>query len=99
MKILILIVSFITINLKAQTPSLQWAVTMGGPSSDLGQSVVVDAGGYIYTTGYYEGTVDFDPGINVNNLTALGSYDIFVSKFDASGNLIWVKSMGGSFMG
>ncbi|MBK8367727.1 MAG: SBBP repeat-containing protein [Bacteroidetes bacterium] len=95
MKILILIVSFITINLKAQTPSLQWAVTMGGPSSDLGQSVVVDAGGYIYTTGYYEGTVDFDPGINVNNLTALGSYDIFVSKFDASGNLIWVKSMGG----
>ncbi|MBK6984612.1 MAG: hypothetical protein IPH32_07570 [Bacteroidetes bacterium] len=96
MKILILIVSFITINLKAQTPSLQWAETMGGAFERFGTiSCCRCRWEYLYYW-LYEGTVDFDPGINVNNLTALGSYDISVSKFDALGNLIWVKSMGGS---
>jgi hypothetical protein len=56
-----------------------------------------DVAGNIYTTGKFEGTVDFDPGAGVFNLVASNSfYDIFVSKLDAAGNFVWAKKMGGA---
>ncbi len=73
-----------------------WAKQFGGISADYGYSIAVDANGYVYTTGYFQGTVDFNPGNEVNNLTSAGSEDIFVSKLDASGNFVWAKSIGGS---
>jgi len=54
-----------------------------------GYSVAVDSSGNVYTTGYFEGTVDFDPGAGTTNLTSNGNYDVFVSKLDSSGNLVW----------
>ena len=72
-----------------------WAKSMGGPNSDAGLSIALDGSGNVYTTGVFEGTVDFNPGAGVFNLTSAGSYDIFISKLDASGNFVWVKVMGG----
>lgn len=59
---------------------------MGGPSFAHGNSISVDASGNVYTTGYFAGTVNFDPGSGTFNLTAAGNQDIFISKLDASGN-------------
>ncbi|MCU0440201.1 MAG: putative Ig domain-containing protein, partial [Raineya sp.] len=73
-----------------------WAKSIGGTSNDQGNSIVVDASGNVYTTGFFQGTADFDPGTGVFNLTSAGSYDIFVSKLDASGNFVWAKSIGGT---
>ena len=73
-----------------------WAKSMGGTTSDLGYSTVLDAAGNLYTTGYFEATVDFDPNAGVSNLTSVGAQDIFVSKLGVAGNLIWAKSMGGT---
>ncbi len=73
-----------------------WAKSMGGTSVDEGLSIAVDGSGNVYTTGYFGGTVDFDPGPGVANLTSAGIEDIFVSKFDASGNYVWAKRMGGT---
>ena len=76
-----------------------WAKKMGGTSSDYGYSITVDATGNVYTTGYFSGTVDFNPDnpdINVYNLTSYGSIDIFISKLDASGNFVWAKQLGGT---
>ncbi|MDZ7649704.1 MAG: IPT/TIG domain-containing protein [Cytophagales bacterium] len=36
--------------------------------------------GWIYTTGYFGGTVDFDTGTGVSNVTAAGSNDSFIHK-------------------
>ncbi|MDV7394596.1 SBBP repeat-containing protein, partial [Arthrospira platensis SPKY1] len=71
------------LSLNAQT--LEWARSFGGNVDDEGQSVSVDAAGNVYTTGYFEGTVDFDPGAGTANLTSAGGSDIFVQKLDASG--------------
>ncbi|MBK6964791.1 MAG: hypothetical protein IPH20_12845 [Bacteroidales bacterium] len=30
------------------------------------------------------------------HLTSAGGYDVFLAKFDANGNVIWVKSAGGT---
>ncbi|MNJ90972.1 Beta-propeller repeat protein [compost metagenome] len=73
-----------------------WAKSMGGGINDTGRSIAVDGSGNVYTTGNFQETGDFDPGIGVSNLTAVGLTDIFVSKLDANGNFVWVKSMGGT---
>ncbi|HLG36293.1 MAG TPA: T9SS type A sorting domain-containing protein [Bacteroidia bacterium] len=75
-----------------------WAKAMGGTSQDFGESIVLDSegSGHIYTTGYFNGTVDFDPGTGVFNLTSAGLYDVFISQLDSSGNFVWAKSIGGT---
>jgi large repetitive protein len=50
----------------------------------------------VYTTGYFQGTVDFDSGTGTFNLTSAGSGDIFVEKLDVNGNFVWAKNMGGT---
>jgi len=76
--------------------NLVWANRMGGTMHDFGQSLAVDGAGNIFMTGNFSGTADLDPGAGVYNLTSLGGYDIFVSKIDSSGNLVWAKNMGGT---
>src|SRR3990172_3253311 len=70
-------------------PSFILAKQMGGTSKDYGTSIAVDGSGNVYTTGVFAGTADFDPGSGTFNLTSAGSYDIFISKLDASGNFLW----------
>jgi len=78
-----------------------WAKQMGGAGSIEGFSLELDALGNIYTTGKFEGTVDFDPNSGTFNLTTTGNFaffsDIFISKLDASGNFLWAKQMGGEY--
>ncbi|MCD6067963.1 MAG: gliding motility-related protein [Bacteroidetes bacterium] len=79
---------------RAQTMNLIWAKKTGGASYDIGNALVTDAAGNVYTTGFFSGTSDFDPGTGTFNLTSNGSYDIIVSKLDASGNFVWAKQVG-----
>jgi hypothetical protein len=75
---------------------LVWQKQFGGPERDDVQSMTVDVSGNVYTTGYFLGTVDFDPNSGVSNLTSAGIGDIFINKLDASGNFLWAKQLGGS---
>ena len=82
-----------TNSLKAQ--NFAWAKQMGGTTIDEGISIAVDGLGNVYTTGYFTGTADFDPGIATYNLTTVGNTDIFIQKLDANGNFLWAKQIGG----
>ncbi len=82
--------------LKAQPLYFNWAKQTGSMGSIVGFSIVLDAFGNNYTTGQFQGTVDFDPGVAVSNLTSNGSDDVFITKLDANGNFVWVKQIGGS---
>jgi hypothetical protein len=88
----ILLFSFITILTFGQT---EWAKSIGGTSLDQGSDVVMDNFGNLYTTGFFEGTVDFDPGAGAVNLSSVGSRDFFIAKYDNLGQLIWAKGIGG----
>jgi hypothetical protein len=72
-----------------------WAVNMGSSLDDGGNSINLDASGNVYVTGFFSDSIDFDPGKGTVMLGSSGGYDIFVTKFDASGNFIWVSQMGG----
>jgi hypothetical protein len=76
--------------------ALLWVKSFGGSENEIGYEIAVDSSGNVYTTGYFPGTADFDPGAGISNLTAVGSDDGFVSKLDSSGNFVWAKSFGGS---
>lgn len=88
------------IYLAKYTPqgNFNWVKSFSGSSGSFssGSAISVDtANGDIFFTGYYTGTVDFDPGPNLYSLTSIGNRDIFLSKLDTSGSLIFAKSMGG----
>ncbi len=76
--------------------NIVWVKSIGGLDSDIVRSINLDLLGYIYITGYFSNTVDFDPGIGVTNITSKGGCDIFALKLDSFGNLVWVKSIGGT---
>ncbi len=77
------------------TGSLLWIRTAGGTSGDYAWGIACD-NNYVYITGEIEGS---NETIHFSNssitLTATGSNDIFVAKYDVSGNLIWARSVTG----
>ena len=61
-----------------------------------GTGIATDTEGSGYVTGWYRDTVDFDPGSGVDERESNGYDDIFLSKFNSSGELIWADTWGGS---
>lgn len=76
----------------------QWCVAVGNTDLDVGICCHLDEFGFIYVSGYFNGTVDFDPGIGTFELTSLGSGDCFILKLDTDGNFVWVKSFGDALL-
>ncbi len=83
-----------TVTGLSQTVKLKWANAMPGSSYDVCKAIVLDNESNVYATGYYSTTVDFDAGPNVFNLSSVNAEDIFLSKYDSAGKLIWAKSIG-----
>ena len=75
--------------------NLIWVKQIGGTDRDVALSITTDASGNLYITGYFTGTVDFDPGLGTKLLTSAGDEDVYVQKFDVNGNFLWVKRIGG----
>lgn len=85
-----LVTAFIT---KLDTSgNFKFAKAFEGDHLSTGIYIRTDIKGNIYTSGYYAGTTDFDPGSGVRNLStgANFSQEDFLSKLDSSGNFIWV---------
>lgn len=64
---------------------------MGGTLSDQGNYLIVSPSGNIYTTGFFSGTADLDPGVGIVNLTGAGIWDIFIQKLSQSTSGISTK--------
>ncbi len=81
-----------------------FAFRLGSAYRDYGKDVAVDAAGNIYVAGYFQSTVDFDPGPERAERTSAGdpshpatgasAVDIFLAKYDANGEFLWVDAIG-----
>lgn len=74
----------------------QWAINTGGSNADYGYAIAVDGNSNVHVTGGFIGTSDFDPGVGTANLTATGSWDIYVAKYTSAGAYQWAFKVGGS---
>jgi hypothetical protein len=70
--------------------SFIWAKHYGGAREDYGNAICSDNNGKVYITGQYSGTANF----GVSNLLCQGAKNMFMAKFDPSGNILLVKSAG-----
>jgi hypothetical protein len=80
-------------SLYSQSPGWLWAKTAVSNGVDYINDVAIDAGGRILVTGGFENSSITFGSTVVSNA---GYGDIFVAKYDASGNVLWATSAGGT---
>jgi hypothetical protein len=67
--------------------NLLWSKLLGSSAYEEGLDVTTDAFGAVYITGYTDGNLG---GVS------FAAHDIFVAKYDANGNRLWVYQTGAS---
>ena len=71
--------------------ALQWMRTAGSPNADdRANGLTTDPTGAVYITGYFNGTATFDG----QDVISAGGTDMFLAKYNKTGNLIWVSRNG-----
>ena len=89
------VIIFILITSQAWTQTYNWGQSIGGVEWESFEKLEETSSGDLLRCGTFYNTVDFDPGVGVTSLTSNGNRDCYIEKIDTSGNLLWVKSIGG----
>jgi hypothetical protein len=84
----------LTGQLQSQT-GWQWGRSGTASGTETVSSIATDASGNSYATGTFNNTTYVVGTYTLTNSQATGQ-DIFILKYDASGNLLWAKSYGGA---
>ncbi len=71
-----------------------WAKSAGGSGQEEGMAVSADKSGNAVVTGWF-GSSMMSFGNYV--LSSVGYPDLFIAKYDASGNVLWAKGAGGMY--
>lgn len=77
--------------------SVRWAISIGGANTDVCYGITV-RGNAVYAVGTFTGTVDFDPGAGVFNLSSgnASTENGFLLKLDTAGNFLNAWSFSSS---
>lgn len=70
--------------------------TWGGAGEDKCNGIIGDSNDNFYVTGDFEYTVDLNPTSGTFNVTSSGSSDIFLTKFNTSGQFVSAVKWGGT---
>jgi hypothetical protein len=77
--------------------TLAWAKQAGGSEWDCGKGITTLSDNSTVVSGFFTDISTFGPGeVNETQLESDGTNDIFIARYNASGNLVWAKSAGGS---
>jgi hypothetical protein len=73
--------------------TILWAKKAGGTAADYGHGIKVDNSSRVFVTGGFRLKSTFG---SYTMTAQKGDADIFVARYDANGNVVWVKKAGGS---
>lgn len=74
-----------------------WIRAISGPSEDLARGVTTDHLGNIFVTGHFTTSAFFLLNeTDTVELVSEGRQDVFIAKYDASGELLWARRAGGT---
>ena len=73
-----------------------WVKQFGGALQSFGEKLYVDHNDHLLVGGYFSGSVDFNPGDEIEERTSAGQYDYYVVKIDPEGEFLWVATGGGT---
>jgi hypothetical protein len=71
-----------------------WVKTFGGSNEDVGNAISTDLAGNSYITGYSK-SISMAVGSTTLSNNGSPNGDVFIVKFDATGNIIWAKKAVG----
>jgi hypothetical protein len=93
MKNLILfVILLLSFHVQAQ-PSLKWQRSYGGSNSDGTSSIAIAADGSYFVAG----GSDSNDSLVLGHHGSSGTPDYWILKLDTAGNILWQKSIGGSY--
>ena len=71
----------------------QWAESIGSSNVDDAKSISVDGSGNVIVAGYFvSASLNFNNGISLANS---GESDVFIAKYNSSGNCLWAEKIAG----
>ena len=70
-----------------------WLESLSGPGVEYTRSIATDTSNNIYLTGVFRDYLYPNGGI----LSGFGDYDAFLAKYDPTGQLLWIKALGGPY--
>ncbi len=73
-----------------------WANVAGGTGNDLAQKLSIDKNSNIYVTGMFGGNTPNTATFGNITLNSAGSRDVFLAKYNSTGNVLWAKAGGGT---
>src|ERR1051325_9224676 len=73
-----------------------WARSAGSNSYDQGHAISCDGYGNVYVAGVFYGPVFTAGSFTLNNY-GNSSNDIFIVKYDSSGNEVWARNLKGTY--
>lgn len=81
--------------------AFQWAFKIGSGTDanddEEALGISLDGSDNVYVIGSMAfSTIDFDPSGSTANISKIGTRDCFFAKYDASGNYVWAKNIGGA---
>jgi hypothetical protein len=77
------------------TGNCVWSTYYGGAGEDDAKSISSDTSGNLYIAGFTYGSIGLATA-GAHQLTSGGSYDVFIAKFDTSGQRVWGTYFGGT---
>jgi len=89
--LLIVLLILISRRTFAQDIDFAWVRSAGGSKLEYGRAISADRYGNCFVTGLFKELAYFDG----QELTSSGGDDIFIAKYNANGELVWVRKAGG----
>jgi hypothetical protein len=84
------------LSFSSQQPPPIPAFRFGSIGHDAATAMAVDSEGNVIMAGYFQNSVDFDPGPGTTLLQNTSGLDMVIAKYNRIGRLLWARDVGGN---